>query len=195
MAAASGEIEAKPTNAVTANPTVPGTRSSSVPPTPSSESRPPITSSASQLHRQAVNKPTNPSAPTLTRTKTDQFFADAQLEDDEVDEAWGEMGGESFFDAPAQPVTSPTPFDDGGEPDFAGWLNAQAQSKIKSPLPKGLSKPTTSRPTSSASKSAVVVGGKKVVPKTLAKEKEKPKVIDTKPKETAGDDDWGEAWD
>ena len=134
------------------------------------------------------------------RTTTDQFFNDAQAEDDEVDEAWGEIGEESFFDAPAaSAVTSPTPFDDGGEPDFAGWLSAQAQAKSKAPLPKGLSKSKPShvangRPTPARSTKT----GTGLSPKTLTATKPtvaKAKVINTKPKESAADDDWGEAWD
>ena len=137
------------------------------------------------------------------RTSTDQFFNDAQAEDDELDEAWGEMGEDSFFDSQITPaITSPKPFDDGGEPDFAGWLSAQAQAKSRAPLPKGLSKlkpppvlngqPALAKGTSTGS---VGVGAG---PKRVAATKPnvpKAKVIDTKPKDSAADDDWGDAWD
>ena len=192
LAAASGEMEAKPANPLPPT-TSPSNRSSSVPPRSSTELKPSLTASASDLHRQAVNKPV---PPVFTRTSTDQFFGDAQTEDDELDAAWSEMGEDSFFDAPSKPsVTSPTPFDDGGEPDFAGWLNAQTQAKVKSQLPRGLSKSGSTKQGPSGTKTAVIVGGKKVVPKSMGKEKEKPssKAIDTKPKDA--DDDWGDAWD
>lgn len=137
------------------------------------------------------------------RTKTDQFFNDAQAEDDEVDEAWGEMGEDSFFDSPATPaITSPTPFDDGGEPDFAGWLSAQAHAKSKAPLPKGLSKPKPSpvangRPAVPRGTGSGSVGEGPGPRKLPSKQPSgaKAKVIDTKPKESAADDDWGDAWD
>ena len=55
------------------------------------------------------------------------------------------MAEDHFFDAPSEHKPTPAPliiFDDGGEPDFEGWLNAQAQAKSKAPLPKGLAKPS-----------------------------------------------------
>ncbi|MCJ1243442.1 hypothetical protein MMC30_000639 [Trapelia coarctata] len=198
ISTASGDIEAKPIPSVSHAAQEP--RSSSAPPKPSTESARPSTSSESNLHRKALSKPV---PPTLMRTTTDQFFGDAQAEDDELDEAWGEMGEDSFFDSPTTPViTSPTPFDDGGEPDFAGWLSAQAQAKSKAPLPKGLSKPKPSpsvngRPAAAKGASTGSVGAG-AGPKKLAATKSivsKAKVIDTKPKESAADDDWGDAWD
>ncbi|KAG8418097.1 Nuclear aminoacylation-dependent tRNA export pathway component [Metarhizium acridum] len=77
------------------------------------------------------------------------------------------------------------PFDDGEEPDFAGWLAAQAQKKkpgSAKPLPKGLSKSTTT---------------KKPAAKPTAKPAAKvpaAKKIDMKPKETDDDDGWGDGW-
>lgn len=183
-------------------------RSSSMPPT--TDAHPPAfaAASASRLHRQAVG---GSPAPVLTRTSTDQFFGDAQEEDDEVDEAWGDMADESFFDAPLQQKSAVEPkpsepfslVDDGGEPDFVGWLNAQNQTKTKKPLPKGLSKPaslpnnrqaairstTTGQvgSRSGAEKVASVISTASKIPSATA--------INTKPKEPAADDDWGDAWD
>ena len=121
-------------------------------------------------------------------------------------EAWGTMDGDgdSFFDAPS--TTKQTPgggpavaFDDGGEPDFAGWLAAQseAKAKTKNPHPKGISKPanpTTSklvvRPASERSASASALG------KTAAVSKPSSKSPTPKPKEPdPTEDDWGDAWD
>lgn len=134
-------------------------------------------------------------------------------------EAWGSMDeeGDSFFEAPVSARKAPTrvptspAFDDGGEPDFAGWLAAQAQakSKSKSPLPKGLSKPSATmqvRPTlgersrssgpGSAAPVAVATASKR--PRnplkstgTGAPTKPKPVVQEPDP----NDDDWGEAWE
>ena len=156
---------------------------------------------ASTLHRQAL---TTTSAPVLTRTSTDQFFGEAQVEDDEVDEAWGNMDDDPFFDAPSdpKPPIPTTKFDDGGEPDFAGWLSAQAQAKSKAPLPKGLAKPSplsNGRPVAARVTTTGAVGsgaGAKKLASTLTKPNVGvPKKIDTKPKEAATDDDWGDAWD
>ena len=154
----------------------------------------------------------------LTRTTTEQFFTDAQDQDDEIEDAWGEMGDEEeeeedpFLDAPSPaPVTTTTTttaFDDGGEPDFEGWLNAQARAKSKAPLPKGLAKPaktTTASPgrvpvIRSTTTGAVGSGAgvKKIASTTTTVVKPSvapPRgVVDTKPKE-AVDDDWGDAWD
>ncbi|EFX03834.1 protein kinase family protein [Grosmannia clavigera kw1407] len=75
---------------------------------------------------------------------------------------------------------------DDSEPDFAGWLAAQANKKGTSkPLPKGLSKTSgnanTKRPTSTRLSST---------PKTASA----PKKIDLKPKDTDDADDWGDGW-
>ncbi|KAL9595053.1 MAG: hypothetical protein Q9219_006676 [cf. Caloplaca sp. 3 TL-2023] len=206
LATASGDMQVKPSKPPTGSTQ---SRSSSVPPaTDDSKSNFPA-ASASQLHRQVFVK--SP-APVLTRTSTDQFFNDAQQEDDEIDEAWGDMAEEPFFDAPVQqpPIDeskAPTSFsmvNGEEEPDFEGWLNAQAQARTKPPLPKGMSKPLE-RPT----------GGRKAVTRTtttghvgsgsgakrlastgitsgkVAVEKR----IDIKLQDPAGDDDWGDAWD
>lgn len=74
--------------------------------------------------------------------------------------------------------------DDGAEPDFAGWLAAQAQKKkpgaANKPLPRGLAKKPL------ASRSASAPAAKPAVAK---------KKIDMKPKDTSGDDDgWGDGW-
>lgn len=204
LATASGEMQSRPSNAKV-NPKE--GRPSSVPP-PADSSRPALTAAPiSQLHRQAI---TGSPAPVLTRTSTDQFFTDAQEEDDEVNEAWGDMAEDSFFNAPVQqnPAVEPKApapamaFDDGGELDFEGWLKAQAQAKTKAPLPKGLSKPsglangrqiairsTTTGHVGSGS------GAKKLASTNATLKATTTKPIDTKPKEPSAEDDWGDAWD
>lgn len=152
----------------------------------------------------------------MVRTTTDQFFNTVQDADDEVDEAWGEMEDEPFVDASSEPKASfeakstpappPVRFDDGGEPDFEGWLNAQAKAKSKAPLPKGLAKST--KPASAVTNGRMPVtrttttggvgtgvGVRKIASTTAKPTVSKPAVIDAKPKYEAGDDDWGDPWD
>jgi SCY1-like protein 1 len=115
------------------------------------------------------------------------------------DGGWGETSNntDSSFAKPsittprkdpprAKPAAAAATMDEGaGEPDFAGWLAAQAGKKAggSKPLPKGLAK----KPATGASAAAT-----KTAPKT------KPlvaKKIDLKPKETGDEDDgWGDGW-
>ena len=184
-------------------------RSSSVP-AAADTSRPPLSASASALHRQAV---TGTSTPARVPTPTEQYFRNPIEDDEDLDEAWGEMAEDPFFDAPVEAKPNPAPpvnFDDRGEPDFEGWLKAQAQAKPKVPLPKGLAKPSANVSdvsnvssggngrkvvTRSTTTGSVGAGlGAKKLASTIAKPKSATaKAINTKPKEA--DDDWGDAWD
>lgn len=199
LATASGDMQSKAVKPQQAK----SDRSSSVPPAADS-SHPPLSASASILHRQSV---TGTSTPARVPTPTEQCFNYPIEDDEDVDEAWGEMAENSFFDAPTETKPNPAPpisFDDGGEPDFEGWLKAQAQAKSKAPLPKGLTKPSANVSNVSNGRQAVTrttttgsvgagVGAKKLA-STIAKPKPATtKAISTKPKEV--DDDWGDAWD
>ncbi|KAL9042419.1 MAG: hypothetical protein Q9214_003787 [Letrouitia sp. 1 TL-2023] len=205
LATASGDIEP---NSTTLRSDTQRNRPSSVPPTADTD-RPALTAaSASKLHRQAVSR--SP-APTDTRTSTDHLFDEAEVEDADVDQAWGDFGEDSFFDAPSepkptvaerkQPIVAAT-FDDGGEPDFEGWLKAQAQAKSKTVLPKGLSKvsatganpPRITKATTTGNP-GLELGGKKIAGPTSLSKNNTPTSIDTKPKDLSGEDDWGDAWD
>ncbi|MCJ1355380.1 MAG: hypothetical protein MMC33_005371 [Icmadophila ericetorum] len=231
IASTSGEIEAKTNGSINLGaPITSLNRSSSVPPTTTSSAgnvRSTMTATKSSvrltLEKQALR---TSSTPASVASSTDQFFSDAAQDgsnENDFGDAWGEMGdmheAETFFDAPDDTVsaTASTPnlvsapaspqkqksvaaYDD-SEPDFAGWLSAQAQSKSKAPLPKGLSKSSTSA-TSSLGRMVTTgavgsgLGAKKVAanPKRrVVVPVSKPKTIDTKPKESAGDD-W-DAWD
>ena len=196
LATASGDMQSKAAKPLEAK----SDRSSSVPPAADS-SRPHLSASASTLHRQAI---TGTSTPARVPTPTEQYFKNAIEDDEDIDDAWGEMAEDSFFDAPAEAkpnIAPPTSFDDGGEPDFEGWLKAQAQAKSKAPLPKGLAKPSANfsngrqpvtRTTTTGSVGAGV--GTKKLASTVAKPKSATtKAISTKPKEVG--DDWGDAWD
>ncbi|PHH88597.1 hypothetical protein CDD83_7324 [Cordyceps sp. RAO-2017] len=163
----------------------------------SPESRKPATASASSLHRQAIKSPTPPdasgtSSPTASAV-AEAFFVEGNVDDGA--DTWAEMGDLGDDDEVLEPppttaaqadkrpgaVASPAPFDD-GEPDFAGWLAAQAQKKkpgANKPLPKGLTKSTAT---------------KKAAPRPAAKPIVAKK-IDMKPKETEDEDDgWGDGW-
>lgn len=199
LATASGDMQSKAAKPQQAR----SDRSSSVPPA-ADLSHPHLPASASTLHRQAV---TGTSTPARVPTPTEQYFKNPMEDDEEIDEAWGEVAEDSFFDAPAKAKSNPAPpitFDDGGEPDFEGWLKAQAQAKSKGPLPKGLAKPSAEVSNVSNGRQAVArttttgsvgtgIGAKKLA-STVAKPKSTTtKAISTKPKEA--DDDWGDAWD
>lgn len=194
IATADGEIE--PT-ATSTKPELELPRSASVP-------RPAKSSPSAQLG--IPKEPPRPTAHPLSRSHSDrpvpivkeeQPFED---EGDDVFDAWGAMDDDdqevdAFTAAVSSPkpsspesttVTAPAvPYDDGGEPDFAGWLAAKNQAKAKNVLPKGLGKAasTNSAPTRT----------------TVASAKSKPvapaKKIDTKPKDEEVDDGWGDAWD
>jgi SCY1-like protein 1 len=140
--------------------------------------------------------------------------------DDKIDDgfdAWGTMDDEddTFFDATASRKRTPSPgpataFDDGGEPDFAGWLAAQSQAKAKRPLPRGLAKSTTGSSASlnvrpASANRAISTGGinSGVGASKLASTTMKPKMAAPVPKKAevktnapeVTEDDWGDAWD
>lgn len=191
LTAANGVIEpsansAKPVEAEPA-------RSASVP-------RPSKPSTSAQLDLPKVT-PRPAAQPLVHRSMSEQVVPVTNDidEPDDVYEAWGAMDDEdgeraddpfspaattvsSTLSAPAS-KPAPVPYDDGGEPDFAGWL--AAQSKAKKTLPKGLSKTT-----SAASSARSASRNSTTKPKTVAPVKK----IETKPKEEDLDD-WGDAWD
>lgn len=124
-----------------------------------------------------------------------------EIQGEEFDDNWGDMDdiagtwGDSF-DAPlSEPTSRPSvsstasvAFDDGGEPDFEGWLNAQAQAKAQSkkPLPKGLvKKPTPTAKPAPTSRSNTAT---KIPPPSGLSKQSKP--LQNDPEE----DDWGDAW-
>ncbi len=172
------------------------------------------TASASALHRQAVASPPTTSARTSTSSNANDYFQDAPEVGVDDLEAWSEME-EDPFDAPSDktkskpaPAVSATPFDDNGEPDFAGWLAAQTQKKPGGKaLPKGLARAAAVMSTTSTANGRPVVAkatttggigagvGVKKAGATAAKPKPVvAKKIDTTPKDTADYDGWGDGW-
>ncbi|KAF4584059.1 protein kinase-like protein [Ophiocordyceps camponoti-floridani] len=172
VSAASGDMQ---TAAGSAN--AAGTKES-----PSPEVKKLAAVSTSSLRREVLAEDSGTSSPTADA----DAVAEAFLPDDGAD-TWADMGDmgddDGVVDAPSTTAaTSPMapPFDD-GEPDFAGWLAAQAQKKrlgVGKPLPKGLTKSAAAKKTT------------KPTAKPVAKK------IDMKPKETGADDDdgWGDGW-
>lgn len=196
VSAAAGEISPA-SNGTTTNPARPSSAPSLEQPR-----RPVGTASASALHRQAVASPPATSARTSTSSNAPEYFQDptATVYDEvEDDDPWGKMEEDSFFDAPLEIKPQPAaanPFDDNGEPDFAGWLAAQAgKNKSGKPLPKGLAKPANGRPAAAGRSVTTSSIGSAAAKKTVVGAKPKPMVvkkIDTAPKETGEEDGWGD---
>ncbi|KAF2142395.1 uncharacterized protein K452DRAFT_286817 [Aplosporella prunicola CBS 121167] len=213
LASASGEIEPKVATTATTPALTEPARSSSVPPPATSPRPQSSTGTASQLHRQTLSKHTSANPFAAEAAEAEDFDAAWGDEDagDDAAAAWGDdddsaaaWGADDPF-APAKPKAKPAPaaFDDGGEPDFAGWLNAQAAAKTQSkkPLPKGLGK-TAARPGVGAragSAPTPSAAAKKVVPVREKRESgiKKKEVVAAKkePEEEEMDEGWGDAWE
>ncbi|KAI6367063.1 hypothetical protein MCOR25_004986 [Pyricularia grisea] len=153
-----------------------------------------------------------PKKETAASSASDSFFpeADDAADDDFGGDAWGDMGemdenedgadaedASGFFKEPAsrsvstsstakKATTTPFPHADDAEPDFAGWLAAQASKKTGGkPLPKGMGKSTGGAGGAAAKSSSLAAKKKPVVAKK----------IDMKPKDEDNDDDgWGDGW-
>jgi len=200
LTAAKGEIE--PTSANGAPAVTELARPSSVPqPTTTPSMAGPVKNAASRLHveapalvRAASDTAAHTTMDTLKPLDDDDWGADAW---DQGEEAATKDDEDQFFDAgsspaptsPATTSTSAVPYDDGGEPDFAGWLAAQSKAKTKKPLPKGLNstKPSTAK--------TLPVRSAPVSRTASSRPAAKPvKVIDTRPKDEGEEDGWGDAW-
>ncbi|KAL8422112.1 hypothetical protein RB596_002735 [Gaeumannomyces avenae] len=208
LSAAAGEMQSESGSG--------GPQGSTVPPRPGLA---PPTSSASALHRQAVRSPSATPAPGSVRSTSgaspasvsEAFFPDAVADNDGFGaDAWGDMdeedGAEDASSArsmsgstslPAKKeAANAAPFSatDDAEPDFAGWLAAQASKKTAGiggakPLPKGLSKGSVGGKTTTGTKKPPVRTTPAATKPAVAKK------IDMKPKEPADDDDgWGDGW-
>lgn len=162
---------------------------------------------------------------TPSTAAAEAFFKDEPdpAEEEDFGDAWGDMGdmddngndndnngAAAFFEeSPSSSMTAAAKSttttkattaaalfdDDGAEPDFAGWLAAQAQAKKKTSgggaggkaLPKGLAK-------SNGKAAGAGAGAKKTATAAAAKKPVVAKKIDMKPKETGDDDGWGDGW-
>lgn len=207
-------------------------RPSSLPPSTESRRTPGTASASALHRQAITSPPPTSTRTSTSSNANEYFQDASGDQEVEVDDAWGDMEEEIFSDAPsegpkadtfkapeAQKVVSEAPkaskpakvtkaaspaasFDDGGEPDFAGWLAAQTHKKPGAKaLPKGLAKPAVrdlGRPGvagRAASAGPLGVPAKKAAAAT--KVVPKPAVVkkaDTKSKETGDDDGWGDGW-
>jgi SCY1-like protein 1 len=157
------------------------------------------------------------SPPVVTRSASTFSSGPPPAAEDEKDfgDGWGDMddttgaGGDDAFDSWGEPASTTnqtvastkktsTPsiaYDDGGEPDFEGWLNAQAKAKqqSKNPLPKGLApKKTAPAPRSS---SVAATATKKSTPVIVSRPAARKPAPAAKEKEQDEEDEgWGDAW-
>lgn len=109
--------------------------------------------------------------------ETEDIAGDDDDDDDDDADPFSSML-DSKPDTPAQ-KQEPIPYNDGGEPDFAGWLAAQSKAKPKRTLPKGLNKSSTTKGLPSRTSTATKSTTK---PKRIVAPA---KVNDAKPKESS----------
>jgi len=163
-------------------------------------------------------KSTAPSNPFASSTTSTPPPTDDTAEADDFGAAWGDDDWNDDagdpFSSPASTTTKPTAattFDDKGEPDFAGWLSAQAQAKQKgkTPLPKGLTKATVIAAASSSARPGLGAKAnstghpapmRKVVAAS-ARSKAAPvlvaRKVEVEPRKKVEEEDegWGDAWE
>ena len=188
LGAASGEMQSKASKPHLSS----NDRSPSSPPADAARISS-LPASASNLHHHAT---TGLPSPARIPTPTEQYFT--VDDNEEFNEAWGQMNEDDFHDAPSRSHTETVPsitFDRGDEPDFEGWLKAQAQAKSKATLPKGLSKPSTPIITRTTTTGSIGSGaGPKKLSDTASKlNTTAVRPISTEPKDA--EEDWGDAWD
>lgn len=179
-------------------------RSSSVPPT-TTTSKPPVPLASKPGMQIHATKSTT-TIPTVMSPDPAAGFDD---EAEDFDNDWGGFGDDT--ETVAEPtheeeedpwgtpaVSKPaatTSFDDQGEPDFAGWLAAQSQSKkpAKSILPKGLNKSTTSTTTTKSTRP--VIGGRSSTTGSATTRKVVAPPKKEAPKKNEDEEEgWGDAW-
>lgn len=165
-------------------------RSNSTPPANGLPQRPaPHAAPSAPVVPQMSSGLRNVSSPPEAAEDEEDFGADwgEMDEADDALDAWNDGMSEPAQTSVARtskPSTSSNmPYDDGGEPDFEGWLNAQAAAKQQSkrPLPKGLA----------PKKAAAAKPG-------IATAKKTPATLQSPSKSSAAtpddDDGWGDAW-
>ncbi|KAF2153052.1 protein kinase [Myriangium duriaei CBS 260.36] len=193
FAGASGQMQ--PNANGVASPPI--SRPTSVP--PNSDAVKPSRLSAGQTR--LVPTHSSPAIPQISTSAS----ASPQPEEEDFGDDWGAMDEEEVADAwgapPATktlPATKTTPvasaaYDDQGEPDFEGWLNAQAQAKKQpsKPLPKGLTKKATATVTGTKSATQRAISASK--PQSAVKKPEAKLSPAPTPAQDDGDD-WGDAW-
>jgi SCY1-like protein 1 len=195
LAAASGQIQQGANGAAQRPSSVPPVPTNSKPTVPASGGAAPRPGMALAKSTAAIPTIMSPDPAAAFNDETEDFSGDwggfgddgigessAAAQEEEEEDPWGTPT--------VVPSTSKKSFNDQGEPDFAGWLAAQNQSKKPATkiLPKGLGKPSTA-----PAKKPIVSGqpattaAKKVVP---PKKEVKKEVKSTEDEE----DGWGDAW-
>lgn len=199
LGAASGEIQpnsngVKPTPLERASSSAGSNGISSRPTIRPTPSAPVVPQAASGLRVAASAQP---------EAETGDFgdgWGDMDLQDNPTGDAWGQpipdepQPSASTAHASKPSVSSSVAYDDGGEPDFEGWLNAQAAAKQQSkrPLPKGLAPKKTIPTTTSTAAGAKPAMARKTTPAVVASKPVVNKPVVAKQEEE--DEDWGDAW-
>ena len=189
MGGATGEIQPN-SNGVKPTPLERSSSSPSVNGIPSRPSNRPATS-ASVVPQVSSNLRQQAAAPEAeTKDFGETGWGDMEDQDDAA-AAWGEPIADAWRSSTASHASKPSTassatYDDGGEPDFEGWLNAQAAAKqqSKKPLPKGL-----------APKKVVLATKAPTAPAKKAPPTSKPAVSQAAASTKEDDEDgWGDAW-
>jgi SCY1-like protein 1 len=194
IASVSGQMQEEASNGTTAD-----QRPSSVPlPARSGLSRPPPSTSSVQSIPTSAPAPKsskpNPFSSKPGRPQSPEPEVDFDNGWGEAENAWGDDDDPFSPKSAEKPATTASNFDDSGEPDFEGWLNAQSRGKQgpKKPLPKGLTKAGSSRPALPKSNST---GGSNLKKTVIARAPIKKK-DEAKPKAKEDEEEgWGDAWD
>jgi SCY1-like protein 1 len=188
LTAASGEIQAKSSTQQTSQ-----SRPSSEPPPSQTRIDKPGTLNKAGL---SISKKSHTvDQPLFTETSLNR----TGVSNDEEDFG-AEWGGFEEEAKPSLTLASPTSsknFDDKGEPDFAGWLEAQSKpkQKAKNPLPKGLAKSARplSRPTVGIRSNTTGHTGARKGPQSPKNDRAVNEVKKEEPSPEE-EDAWGDAW-
>ncbi|EMC97562.1 hypothetical protein BAUCODRAFT_33274 [Baudoinia panamericana UAMH 10762] len=157
--------------------------------------------------RASPARPGVPSAPIVARASSSlrtSTSTELEPEAENFGADWGDIDEqEEIVDSWAEPIAQPprsstnshtskpsiassATYDDGGEPDFEGWLNAQATAKQQSkrPLPKGLA---TKKPLAAVKQTSAAL--KPATATSIKPDASKPATT-----ARAEEEDWGDAW-
>jgi SCY1-like protein 1 len=209
LTTASGQMQA-PSNGAS-RVTSPEPRASSVPPpvtsTTSKPSTTPLISSGLKpipSSRSAASDPFAPPPSDQGEAEDDFDTSWGDAIDDDAADAWGAADQDATTDPFATSKSSNEPadlFDDKGEPDFSGWLSAQADAKKKgkkNPLPRGLVKTSAATSTTTAARPGLGTKSNSTggmgLKKTLPVAKAKPVVVKKEEKVEEEEEGWGDAW-
>lgn len=196
LASASGEIETDSSSAIKNQ-----GRPASVPPTIGGNN-----ASAGSVWPVPAPQQSGPSVPRVSSGLRNTAQV-PDVDNEDFDGGWGDMDDDAADAWDVDNADAKTPgvsqanaaaFDDQGEPDFEGWLNAQAKAKTmtKKPLPKGLVKAKSAMAVPSTASTAKTTVPSRPAPTTRTTGTKRTENKQAEPAKTAAeDDDWGDAWD